>query len=141
MKLFLDSSALAKRYLKEPGSDIVADYCAKADEIILSVLSVAEVLSSLNRILREKGITKTKYKKLKEMLFGDVEEASIVAFDDILLRQLIYVLERVSVKTLDGLQIASAILVGADLFLTADIKQSKAIKSLGLPAVLVSQFH
>jgi len=39
MRLFADSSALAKRYLPEPGRETVLARCAAADEMIISFLS------------------------------------------------------------------------------------------------------
>ncbi len=42
MKTFLDSSAFAKRFVDEDGSDKVEDTCAQATELGLSVLCVPE---------------------------------------------------------------------------------------------------
>ena len=41
MRLFLDSSALAKRYVLENGSDRVVELCREADEVVLSSLLVS----------------------------------------------------------------------------------------------------
>jgi len=40
MRILLDSSALAKRYVCEPGTEQVLSRCRDADEIVLSVLCV-----------------------------------------------------------------------------------------------------
>ncbi len=47
MKLFIESSALAKRYIEEVGSDEVREKCREATEIIISVITSSEVLSGL----------------------------------------------------------------------------------------------
>ena len=44
MKLFLDSSAFAKRFIDEPGSADVEEARAQADELCLSVICVPEII-------------------------------------------------------------------------------------------------
>lgn len=40
MLVFFDSSAFAKRYVQESGSDLVADWCDRADEIGLAAIAL-----------------------------------------------------------------------------------------------------
>ena len=49
MKTFFDSSAFAKRYVEEPGSQTVDSLCREATEVALSVLCVPEIISALMR--------------------------------------------------------------------------------------------
>ena len=51
MRIALDSSALAKRYVSESGTPRVLELCAQATEVVVSVLCVPEILSGLNRRL------------------------------------------------------------------------------------------
>ena len=37
MRVYFDSSVFAKRYLYEPGTDVVLAWCEKARELVLSV--------------------------------------------------------------------------------------------------------
>ncbi len=67
MKLFLDSSALVKRYIEEEGSIKVAERCNKADEIAVCIICIAEVLSACNRLLREKKSNLEQYKWIKNL--------------------------------------------------------------------------
>ena len=50
MKIFFDSSAFAKRYIDEPGSDSVEAICQNATELALSVICMPEIISAMNRI-------------------------------------------------------------------------------------------
>jgi predicted nucleic acid-binding protein len=52
MILYLDSSALVKRYVGEAGSDKVRDICAQADVVGTSVIARAEVSAALARAAR-----------------------------------------------------------------------------------------
>jgi uncharacterized protein len=52
MKLFVDSSAFAKRYVREVGSDKLDDILQNASELALCVIFLPELISGLNRRLR-----------------------------------------------------------------------------------------
>ena len=52
MKVFLDTSAFAKRYVGENGSDKVAVLCQRADSLIVSVMCLPELISALSRLVR-----------------------------------------------------------------------------------------
>ena len=62
MRLFLDSSAFAKRFVEETGSQEVEDLCSQ------SIICVPEIISALNRRLREKLLTQDEYVKIKRRL-------------------------------------------------------------------------
>ena len=53
MKLFLDTSALAKRYIAEQGSDGVLRLCREAEQLAVSVICLPEMISTLNRLVQE----------------------------------------------------------------------------------------
>ena len=53
MKLSVDSSALAKRYVEEAGSGRLEELLHDASELASCVLLVPEIISGLNRRLRE----------------------------------------------------------------------------------------
>ena len=53
MRLSIDSSSLAKRYIQENGSDKLDDLLQHASALALSVILVPEIISGLNRRLRE----------------------------------------------------------------------------------------
>ena len=68
MKAFLDSSAFAKRFIEEDGSEDVESLCFRASELGLSVICVPEIVSALNRRLRENLLTRAQYDVAKKQL-------------------------------------------------------------------------
>lgn len=132
MRISFDSSALAKRYIVESGSDRVGQVCAQAQEVILSIVCIAEVVSALNRLRREKKLSTRKYHTLKQDFVDDVEQATIVPLNERVLAIAINALEKAPLRTLDAIQIASAINASCDLFISADKRQSQAATALGL---------
>jgi uncharacterized protein len=138
MHLFLDSSALAKRYIEEPGSEVVLHYCQEASDIIVSVLCIPEIISAFNRLKKDKHLTSKQYRSLKTSLIQDIEQAAIIDLTPDVIQTSIACLEKTTIKTLDALHIASAIAVGCDLFLTADLRQSKAATAMKLAVKLVA---
>ena len=137
MRLFLDSPALAKRYIQERGTKIVLESCSNAKEIFLSILCIPETISACNRLLREKKMPVKAYRELKEALSGDVNTSTLVTLDYSVLRGTILCLEKTPVRTLDAIQIASAKVARCDLFLTADSRQAVAATTLDLKVLVV----
>jgi predicted nucleic acid-binding protein len=132
MKACLDSSAFAKRFVEEQGSDAVEAVCAQADELGLSVLCVPEVISALNRRLRERVLSPVQYRQAKQRLLDDVRDADIIQLTPSVVGSAIQVVEASPVRAMDALHIACALEWGADLFVTADTRQLAAAKRAGL---------
>ena len=78
MKTFFDSSAFAKRYLEEAGSAAVESLCLAASDLAVCVICVPEILSALNRRVRERHISSSDYLLLKGHLLDDLRDAAIV---------------------------------------------------------------
>ena len=132
MRLFIDSSALAKRYIRECGSDQVLAHCAEADEIILSVLAVPEVMSGLNRLRREHSLSEDMYLQAKGSLAADVAGATVVGLTPAIVGKAVSCLESATLRAPDAIHVASALECQADLFLSADLRQCKAARAMGL---------
>ena len=132
MKAFFDSSAFAKRFIEESGSQSVEELCAQATELYLSVLCVPEIVSALQRRLREKALTSYEYAQAKSHVAQDVRDAVIVNLTESVLQASIAVLESSPVRTLDALHIGCAIECGVELFVSADAKQLAAARRAGL---------
>lgn len=88
MKACLDSSAFGKRFVEELGSNAVETVCAQATELGLSVLCVPEVISALNRRLRERVLTPSQYRQAKQRLLDDVRDADIIQLTPTMARKL-----------------------------------------------------
>ncbi len=132
MKTFLDSSAFAKRFVDEVGSDKVENACAQASELGLSVICVPEVISALNRRRRERSLTATQYAEAKQRLLDDVRDADIINLAVPVVGSAIGVLEASPVRAMDALHIACALEWGAQLFVSSDKRQLSAARRAGM---------
>lgn len=131
-RTYFDSSALAKRYLVEHGSERVLRRCREAEEVVIAVIAVPELLSALNRLLREGALDARHYKTMKTNLAADVSQATIVEMTPAVVRTAIDCLERFTLRTLDALHLASALETNVGLFVSADHRQCQAARRLQL---------
>lgn len=137
MRTFFDSSAFAKRYVEEPGSEAVDALCMGATELALSVVCIPEILSALNRRVRERSLSARQYEAAKKSLSQDLRDAVIVDLTPEVVSTCTAVLEASPVRAMDALHIACAIQWGAELFVSADERQIAAAKKAGLRTRLV----
>ena len=137
MKAYLDSSAFAKRFVEERGSDGVEVICAEASELGLSVLCVPEIVSALNRRRRERTLTQEQYDEAKRRLLNDVRDADIIALTPSVIGSAIMVLEASPVRAMDALHVACALEWGAELFVSSDRRQIKAARKSGLATCFI----
>lgn len=93
MRVFFDSSAFAKRYVSEAGTDAVLEWCDRATEIGLSGIALPEIISAFCRLRREAKISDTQYRQLKTLLMADIEDAAICDITPEVLAQSIASLE------------------------------------------------
>lgn len=138
MKLFLDTSAFAKRHLAENGSGRVRTLCEQADSLIVSVLCLPELVSTLARLLREKKLTKGDYALIKQAAAADLADADICQLTPAVLSSAIALLESSPLRAMDALHVACAQAAGADLFVSADHRQLDAARKAGIKVEDVS---
>jgi uncharacterized protein len=69
--LYLDSSALVKRYVQEEGSKAVTSRFETGEKLYTSVLSFAEVHAAIGRKYREKELTAKQKEKLIDDFLAD----------------------------------------------------------------------
>ncbi len=132
MNVFLDSSALAKRYIEETGSDRVQEILAAASSLGVSVLSLSEVISALCRRRRERKLSPPQYATAKQALLADIADASVIYVTDKVVARAVEALERWPLRSSDSLHLASAVEWAADLFVSADHRQCRAARGCGL---------
>ena len=132
MNVFLDSSALAKRYIQEPGSDRLEEILSSASSLGVCVICVSEVVSALCRRRRERKLSRQQYLKAKQALFEDIEDSSMVNVTDRVLARAVELLERWPLRSSDSLHVASAAEWSAELFVSADERQCAAARAYGL---------
>ena len=132
MKAFFDSSAFAKRYVEEAGSQLVEDVCMNATEISLSVICFPEIISALNRLVREKRLSRRDYLIVKERLLAEVHDVTIVNLVPEVVATSTRLLESSPLRAMDALHVACALAWNAELFVSSDGQQIAAAKKAGL---------
>lgn len=132
MRVYLDSSSFAKRFVEEEGSDKAETTCSQASELGLSALCVPEVVSALNRRKRERTLSAVQYGEAKQRLLDDVRDADIVNLTPSVIASALRILETSPVRAMDALQVACAVEWGADVFASSDARQLRAAKKAGL---------
>ena len=138
MKIFLDTSAFAKRYVAENASDTVRAMCGEADTLAVSVICLPEILSTFNRLTRERRLTPAQYKKLKRDVFSDLGDADICEITTEVMNHVIQLLESNALRAMDAIHLACAMTYQADVFLSADRRQLAAARKAGLKVTDVS---
>jgi len=137
MRIFFDSSAFAKRYVSEEGTDAVVQWCDRAAEIALSGIALLELISAFCRLRRESKISEAQYQQLKDSLLADIEDAAICDLTPIVLAHSIASLERNTLRGMNAIHIGSAVAMQADLFVSADARQCAAAAAAGLQVAAV----
>jgi len=137
MRVFFDSSSLAKRYIKERGSEKVEEALAVAAEAAVSLVAPAEIISALSRLRRQGVLSAPQYDRAKTALYEDLEELSIREVTAPVVSLAIELLERHVLRTLDALHIAGAAEWRADLFVSSDRRQLAAAAAAGLDVLQV----
>jgi predicted nucleic acid-binding protein len=137
MRVFFDSSGLAKRYIRERGSDKVEEILSGASEVAVSITAPPEIISALCRLRREDAISASQYGQAKKSLFTDIEDMSVCDVTVPVVGKAVSLLERHSLRTLDALHLACAAVWQADLFVSADRRQISAARNSGLRVLQV----
>lgn len=137
MRVFFDSSAFVKRYLREEGTDAVLAWCDQATELCLSGIALVEIVSAFCRLQRENRITEIQYRQLKSLLLADIGDAAICDLTPEVIRHSLICLEGNVLRGMDALHIGSALALKAELFVTADVRQYGAAVQAGLRVVQV----
>ncbi len=132
MRTFFDASAFAKRYVEEAGSQAVDDLCAEASELALGVICIPEIVSALNRRVRERLLSGRGYAEAKQRLSEDVRDAIIINLTPSVISACTAILEAGPVRAMDALHVACALEWRAQLFVSSDKRQITAAKNAGL---------
>lgn len=131
--LYLDSSALAKRYVAEPGGDQVQALMeANRGRLFTSVATWAEVLSVLARCQRESRFSAREY-RLQQRAFS-LDWSALHAIEVILpvLAPARRLIERHALRAYDAIQLCSALWIGRPLFACFDERLRRAAAAEGL---------
>ena len=132
MRVFFDSSAFAKRYVRETGTEAVLAWCDRATEICLSAIALPEIISALCRLQREGKLIPQQYRQIKSLLLADVEDIAISDVTATVIQHAFSCLENNVLRGMDAIHIASALALRVDVFVSADARQCEAATNAGL---------
>jgi predicted nucleic acid-binding protein len=132
MSLYVDSSALLKRYVDEPDSD-AAESLLRSDPAPLTARhAIVEVRRNLARLLEERDAAAARAAFLE-----DLAVFSIIELDRVTCDMAADIAEITGARTLDALHLAAARRAGGSAvpFLTYDVRQAQAARGLGFTVV------
>ena len=134
---YVDTSALAKWYLNEPGSEEFERFAQRHERLAISRLTTLEMRSLLARRRRAGELTRGFEQEALAAFAGDVQRGilEVVPLADAIALDAERILargRRIPLRTLDALHLATARALGAERFVTADKVQARAARSLHL---------
>jgi predicted nucleic acid-binding protein len=128
VSLYVDSSALIKRYIEEPDSDACDELLRSDPTLITGRHTVIEIRRNLARLLGERDLA-----EVKERFERDLAVIFLVELDATTSEAAAAIVEVIDVRTLDALHLAAARRVGGTALpiLTYDVRQAQTARSLG----------
>ena len=134
---YVDTSALAKWYLDEPGADEFAAFMQTTPQVLTSRLVLVEMRCLLARRRRAGDLSRDEELATYSLFTDQVAQGyvSVRPVPDALYasaRELIDRLTGIALRTLDALHLAAAQAVGARELATADRVMGDAAQALGL---------
>jgi uncharacterized protein len=110
MMVYLDASALAKRYFDEKGSDLIAARFESGEKIFTSLVSFAEIHSAIARKFRDKEFGAEEFNRLREAFQDDwLFSLAKLEMDLNSMTALPRLVENHSLKAGDAIHLATAI--------------------------------
>ncbi|MBY0436008.1 MAG: type II toxin-antitoxin system VapC family toxin [Cyclobacteriaceae bacterium] len=115
MIYFFDSSALLKRYLIEKGSDAVSTLLENAQAVYVSATTQLECMSAFHRLLQSHHLDKKGFLQIQKEILVDFTFFQFIEFDESIRRISLEILGKYPLRTLDTIQLASAIHVQEEI--------------------------
>ena len=127
MTLYVDTSALLKRYVEEDDSARVDALLGSDDVLVTGRHTVVEVRRNLGRLLAGSALSAA-----RAAFLADIAAFALVELDDQTCELAAAIAESTGVRTLDALHLGAARRLGLGLtFLTFDVRQAQAARSIG----------
>lgn len=135
-QMYLDTSALFKRYVNESGSKHVNLLFAQQTKLLTSALTICEVISNLRRLVDvDKVINESEFITLKKIFLADIGTGSldIINFTPEVLFESLSLCSQRYVTPLDAIQLASALTLSEyPIFVCCDQKLLTLAEGHGL---------
>ena len=138
--IYFDSSALAKRYVKETGSETVNALLLSQKTIVTSKLSYPEILSAFMKKHRAGELTEKPLRSVVDQFESDWNCFFIIEFHDDLLPILKALISKYPLKGADTVHLSSALWLKQTTledvkFVCSDLNLLKAAESEKLPVI------
>ncbi len=131
MTLYVDSSALLKRYVDEHDSDAAVGLMATDPVLVTSRLTEVEVRRNLARLLEGADLTAR-----RRQFSTDLDAFALVSLDAVTCNEAARIAEQTLCRSLDALHLASSLRAGrSTTLLTFDQRQAQAARQLGITVV------
>jgi uncharacterized protein len=129
--IYLDSSALVKRYIEESGSTRVSDILTKSDLVTVSRLAYAEVLSAITRRQKAGDISIRSFEKITLAFKSDWDRLVVIELWKEVWGFVERIIARHALKAADSIHLSTALWLKQSLktevvFIASDIELLKA---------------
>jgi predicted nucleic acid-binding protein len=125
--LYADTSALLKRYVHEPDSDLADALLTGDTERVTGRHTIVEVRRNLARLLPAAAAAEA-----RRSFADDLDAFAIVELDAGTCELAATIAEQSGIRSLDALHLGAARRLGTGLtFVTFDVRQAQAARSLG----------
>lgn len=127
--LYVDTSALLKRYILEAESDACERHLLADPQWVTARHTVVEVRRNLSRLMAGTALRTT-----LELFDADWQRMNVIELDAVTCERASEIAMMTGARTLDALHLAAALRVGGTAlsFLTYDLRQAVAARQLGL---------
>ena len=135
--VYLDTSALLKRYIPETNSEAFDAYFVDHAPLSISRLGLVEIRCALARKRRNKQITAEREKAAMNEIRTDIQDGILVTYPvgDTHFAEALHLIDKmtkVPLRSLDALHLSIARSLDAHEIATADAVMQRAAKSLGM---------
>ena len=135
--LYVDTSALVKRYVRESGSEEVRAWLAKASHVATALITQAEMAAALAKGVRMGGLTPSEGQRAWEAFLEDWSALFRISLSPALIRRGASLAWELDLRGYDAVHLAAALAwqEGIDRpvgLLTYDRRLREAARSLGL---------
>lgn len=143
MIAYLDTSALVKLYVQEPGIDRVRQIVDQATHVATSRVTYVEARAAFARRARERGMSRASYREVVRLFEREWEAYARMEVTEPLIRLAGDYTEQHALRAYDAIQLASAVSLRRDTrspvaFLAADRHLTAAAEKEGLTAECVA---
>jgi len=131
MTLYVDTSALIKRYVYERDSEAAEQLMLTDSVLVTSRLTEVELRRNLTRLLEGDDLVRA-----RRRVQADLDAFELVNLDAATCNEAARIAEQTLCRSLDALHVAAALRTGrTTTLLTFDIRQAQAARSSGLSVV------